>query len=194
MDCLYVVSAPDVMVRQVTSGKGQFYVKGIEIKPRELNKKLIAAMKETVSEMILPDGWTHGGYASQDFSGIRCDGPAVTAMFCNKDESHISLDVSIAFPLTAQLQQRSEFPPPLRGHFQFLTDSIRHIQSELTGIQVSADLHLIGNLVDNTWQPTSALAEAEILRALKPDCSVKRALEICKALASKLQAWYEKKS
>ncbi len=193
MDCLYLVSESDVRVQQVTSGKGQFrvYVKGIEIKPRELNRKLIAAMRETLSEMTLPEGWTHGGYASEEFSGVRCNGPAVTAMFCNKDENHISLDVSIAFPLTSQLQQRPEFPPQLREHCQFLTDNISQIQGELTGTQVSADLHLIGNLADDTWQPTTALAEAEILRALKPDCSVKRALEMCKAIASILQAWYE---
>ncbi len=193
MDCLYVISESDIRVQEVAPGQGQFrvYVKGIEIKPRELNKTLITAMKKTLSEMILPEGWTHGGYASREFSGVRCNGPAVTAMFCNKDENHISLDVSIAFPLKPQLQQRADFPLQLREHCQYLKDNISRIQSELTGIQVSADLHLIGNLVDNTWQVTTALAEAEILRALKPDCSVKRALEIFKALASKLQAWYE---
>ena len=193
MDCLYVVSDSDVRVEQVAPGKGQFrvYVKGIEIKPSQLNEQLIAAMKETLSEMTLPDGWTHGGYASQEFSGVRCNGPAVTAMFCNKDENHISLDVSVAFPLASQLQQRPDFPPQLKTHCQFLTERVSLIQRELTELQVSADLHLIGSLADNTWQVTTALAEAEILRSLKPDCPVKRALEICKALASKLQTWYE---
>ncbi len=103
MDCLYVISEPDVVVQQLSSGRGQFivFVKGIQVKPREINKKLVGAMRETLSEMTLPDGWTHGGYASTEFSRVRCNGPAVTAMFCNKDESHISLDVSIAFPMTS---------------------------------------------------------------------------------------------
>ena len=193
MDCLYVVSEADVMVHQVRSSKGGFrvYVKGTEIKPREINDKLIAAMTEILSEMVLPGGWTHGGYASPDFSGARCNGPSVTAMFCNKDEKHISLDVSIAFPLTSQLQQRADFPSHLSENCQFLADTINHIQHELTRTQISADLHLIGNLVDGTWQPTTALAEAEILRVLRPECPVKRALEICKVLSSKLQKWYE---
>ncbi len=193
MDCLYVISEADVMVQEVSSAKGGFkvYMKGIEIKPREINEKLIAAMKEILSEMTLPDGWTHGGYGSPDFSGPRCNGPSVTAMFCNKDEKHISLDVSVAFPLTSQLQQKADFPSHLRGSCQLLGESIHKIQSELTRTQISADLHLIGNPVDNTWQPTTALAEAEILRVLRPECPVKRALEICKAITSKLQKWYE---
>ncbi len=193
MDCLYVVCEPDVVVQQVSSDKGDFrvYMKRAQIKPREINQKLISAMKETLSEMTLPDGWTHGGYGCPDFSGARCNGPSVTAMFCNKDEKHISLDVSIAFPLTSQLRQRAGFPSQLNDSCQFLADSISKIQSELTRTQISADLHLIGNLVDDTWQLTTALAEAEILRGLRPDCPVKRALEICKAIASKIQKWYE---
>ena len=193
MDCLYVVSEADVVVQQVSSAKGNFrvYVKGTEIKPREINNKLIAAMVEILSEMDLPEGWTHGGYGSPEFSGPRCNGPSVTAMFCNKDENHISLDVSIAFPLTSQLQRRADFPSQLSANCQFLTESISNIQRELTRTQISADLHLIGNLVDDTWQPTTALAEAEILRVLRPECPVKRALEICKVLSSKLQKWYE---
>ncbi len=193
MDCLYVVNEADVGVEQVSSGKGdvRVYLKGTQVKPRELNKKLITAMKEILSEMKLPDGWTHGGYGSPEFSGTRCNGPSVTAMFCNKDEKHISLDVSIAFPLTAQLQQRADFPSHLRYSCQILADSISKIQQELPRTQISGDLHLIGNLVDDTWQLTTALAEAEILRSLSPKCSVKRALEICKVIASKIQKWCE---
>ncbi len=193
MDCLYVVSESDVVVQQISSGKGQcrVYFKGTEIKPRDMNQELITAMKETMSEMTLPDGWTHGGYSYPDFSGVRCNGPSVTAMFCYKDEKHISLDVSIAFPLTSQLQQRADFPPELRDSCRFLAESISKIQSELTRTQISGDLQLIGNLVEDTWQPTTALAEAEILRALIPGCPVKRALEICKVIVSKVQKWYE---
>ncbi len=193
MDCLYVVSEADVMVQQASSCNGQFrvYMKGTECKPRDMNEKLIAAMKETLSEMTLPDGWTHGGYGSPDFSGTRCNGPSVTAMFCYKEEKHISLDVSIAFPLTSQLHQRPDFPSRLRGSCQCLAENINKIQHELTRSQISADLHLIGNLVDDTWQLTTALAESEILRVLRPECSVKRALEICKVIASKIQKWYE---
>ncbi len=149
MDCLYVVNEADVIV---SSGKGgiRVYVKGREFKPRDINKKLLASMKETLCEMTLPDGWAHGGYSSPDFSGVRCNGPSVTAIFCNEDEKHISLDVSIAFPMTSQLQQREDFPSSLRASCQFLVHSIKKIQSELTQTQISADLHLIGNLVDNT--------------------------------------------
>ncbi len=193
MDCLYVVSEADVTIQQVSSDKGdvRVYLRGTEIKPRQINEKLVTVMKEILSEMTLPPGWTHGGYGSPDFSGPRCNGPSVTAMFCNEDEKHMSLDVSIAFPLTSQLQEGEDFPSHLRGSCQFLTDSIKKIQNELPRTQISADLHLIGNLVDDTWQLTTALAEAEILRALRPECPVKRALEICKVIASKLQKWYE---
>ncbi len=198
MDCLYVpvVSESDVRVQQVAPGKGQFrvYVKGTEIKPREINRKLITVMKEILSEMTLPDGWTHGGYAAPEFSGPRCNGPSVTAMFCNGDEKHISLDVSIAFPLTSQLQQRAGFPSHLRDSCQSVAHSISKIQSELTRTQISGDLLLIGNLADDTWQMTTALVESKILRALIPKCSVKRALEVCKVIASKIQRWWEEHS
>ncbi len=193
MDCLYVVSEADVIVQESSLTKHclRVYLKGTEIKPTEINEKLIDTMKEILSEMTLPDGWTPGGYSSPDFSGLRCNGPSVTAMFCNRDEKHISLDVSVAFPMTSQLQQRADFPPHLRDSCQSLEDSINKIQKELTHTQISGELHLIGNLVDDTWQPTTALAEAEILRVLKPECTVKRVLETCKVIASKLQRWYE---
>ncbi len=192
MDCLCVVSESDVVVQQISSGRGRVYVKGIEVKPRETNKKLISAMKDTLSEMSLPDGWTHGGYHSHEFSGVRCNGPAVTAMFCNKDETHISLNVSVAFPLTKRLGQAHDPPGHLKDHCQSLWNAVKTIQSELPRTAIApADLHLIGNLVDNTWQPTTALAEAEILRILDTDCSVKGAVDICKTISSKQQKWYE---
>ncbi len=193
MDCLYVVSESDVVVQQIGSGRGNFsvYVKGTQVKPRAMNQKLIAAMRDTLAEMTLPDGWIHGGYASQAFSGVRCNGPAVTAIFCNKDENHISLDVSIAFPLTNRLQKAQDFPRHLKEHCQSLTNTVTGIQSEISRTVIApADLHLIGDLVDNTWQPTTALAEAEILRILDTACSVKGTVNICKAISSKQQTWY----
>ncbi len=194
MDCLYVVNESDVVVQQASLGTGHFrvYMQGVEVKPRDINKKLIAAMKETLSGMTLPDGWTHGGYCSQEFSGVRCNGPAVTAMFCNNDESHISLDVSIVFPLTSRLQEAQNFPVHLKDHCQSLAVIIDDIQKEVPRKAIApADLHLIGNLVTDTWQPTTALAEAEILRILDTDCSVKGTVDVCKALSSKHQKWYE---
>ncbi len=194
MDCLYVVNEADVVVEQVCPGKGHFkvYVKNTEVKPRDMNKKLISAMRDILSEMILPDGWTHGGYHTKEFSGVRCSGPAVTAMFCNKDENHISLDVSIAFPLTDRLQKATDFPQLLKDYCQSLTAVVADIQSEIPRTAIApTDLHLIGNLVDNTWQSTTALAEAEILRALITDYSVKESLDICKVLSSKLQTLYK---
>ena len=194
MDCLYVVSDSDVVVRKMISNRGHFrvYIKDTEVKPREINQKLILAMRETLSEMILPDGWTHGGYASPEFCGVRCNGPAVTAMFSNKDENHISLDISVAFPLNDRIQEAPDFPGHLQDHCRSLTVTVSDIQSGVHRTAIApADLHLIGNMVDNTWQPTTALAEAEILRILDTDCSVKGAVDICKALSSKQQKWYE---
>ncbi len=194
MDCLYVVSESDVVVQQANIGNGHYrvYIKGTEIKPREINQKLIAAMKETLSVMTLPDGWTHGGYHSKEFSGVRCNGPAVTAIFCTKDENHISLDVSIAFPLIDRFQKTKDFPKQLTDHCRSLTETVTYIQSEVlrTAI-VPADLHLIGNLVCDTWQPTTALSEAEILRVLDTESSVKGSVDMCKAISSKQQKWYE---
>ena len=194
MDCLYVVSEPDVEVQEISSDRGNFrvYVKSKEVTPREVNEKLISAMKETLSEISLPDGWIHGGYRSHEFSGIRCNGPAITAMFCNKDENHVSLDVSIAFPLSNQLQKAPDFPQQLKDQCESLTVTVSDIQSEVHRTAIApADLHLIGNLVDNIWQPTTALAEAESLRVLDTECSVKGAVDLCKAISSKQQSWYE---
>ena len=134
MDCLYVVSQSDVVVQQIGSGRGKFrmYVKDTQVKPRDINQKLIVAMRETLAELTLPDGWIHGGYASQGFSGVRCNGPAVTAMFCNKDENHISLDVSITFPLTNRLQKAQDFSRHLKEHCQSLTNTVTGIQNEVS--------------------------------------------------------------
>ncbi len=106
MDYLYVVSEPSLKIRPVESDASQFriWVRGKEVTPRELNESLITAMQRTLSKKVLPVKWQHGGYASPEFSGVRCNGPAITAMFCNENESHISLDVSVAFLLMSELQ------------------------------------------------------------------------------------------
>ena len=193
MDCLYVVSESDVVVEEINSSRGQFrvFVKDTEVRPREMNQALIATMEEILSGLSLPQ-WTHGGYCAPEFSGVRCNGPAVTAMFCNRDENHISLDVSIAFPLNDQLQKAHGFPEQLKDKCQSLIDTVTAIQSEVTrrGI-VRGDLHLIGNLVDNTWQPTTALQEAKILRDLDTEGPVRQSVDTCKAISSKQQKWYE---
>ncbi len=193
MDCLYVIDESNVIVKQVTDTQGQFeiWLDERKIKPREINLLLMTALADSLCELALPEGWGHGGYASPEFGGVRCNGPAVTAMFRTRGEDHMSLDVSVTVPLTSQLQKKSGFPESLKEQCQGLEKRVSHIQRELKRTQISADLHLIGNLPDNTWQPTTALAEAEILRVLNPEFSLKRALEICKATVSMQQKWYE---
>ncbi len=193
MDCLYVVSEPNVVFGAgPRPGHFTVHANGAKVTPREINKCLITVLGETLSEINLPEGWKHGGYASPEFSNVRCSGPAVTAMLCDRDGNHMSMDVSIVFPVTSQLQQRPDFPEQLRKLCQSLSEKVSRIQSEITRLQIMAiDLHMTGNLVDNTWQPTTALTEAEILRVLNTDCSVKGSLDICKAIAAKQQEWYE---
>lgn len=193
MDCLFVINEPGVIVKESQCPElFRICIDGTEIRPRQINETLIAAMNGTLSEMSLPDGWTHGGFASSDFSGVRCNGPAVTAMFCTRTENHVSLDISVVIPLTTDLQAKSDFPQCLKTHCEALKHGIERIQSEVKKKQITPqDLHLIGNLVDNLWQPTTALAEADLLRTLGSDCLVKQTLEICKAIASREQGWYE---
>ncbi len=65
-DCLYVVREANVKVKQAGTGKNHFTisVKGKRIHPRDLNERLIKAMKETLSKMTLQsnrDGMNHMG-------------------------------------------------------------------------------------------------------------------------------------
>ncbi len=149
-------------------------------------------MGEALQTMKLREGWIHGGYASPEFSGVRCSGPAVTAMFCNEIEGCLSLDVSIVFPMTSHVRQRVDFPIQLARDCSELENIIESIQKKVQRKQlISPDLHLIGDLADNTWQRTTAHTEAELPRVVDHDCAIKRSLEICKVISSKQQTFNE---
>ena len=191
-DCHLLMDHDDIAVVEGSKG-GQFKIwkKGKELTVEETHTQFVKAVDTVVSQIELPEGWTHDGYDSSKFSAVRCNGPAVTAMFRTSTGLPITLDISLAIPLTTSIQERQDFPEELKDKCKKFSDKVVHIQSKVSQIQLPQDLvpYLIADPVENAWTPTAAWAEAEILRILPYDCSVKGALQDCKSIASSHQNW-----
>ncbi len=100
MDCFYVINGANIDVK-IGSKESVYRICVLcdsderEITPREINNSLVKCMREALCTVKRPEGWTHGGYASPEFSCVRCSGPAVTAMFCNLIEDCLSLEYQL---------------------------------------------------------------------------------------------------
>ncbi len=55
-----------------------------------------------------------------------------------------------------------------------------------------SDVHLVPDVVDNVWRPSTARMEADILRALSKEGPMKKSLSFCKVLVSRLKQWCNK--
>ncbi len=169
------------------------FKKGDELAVKDIHTKFLVALNDAVFEMRLPEGWAHSGFSTPHFSGVRCNGPAVTAMFRTSSSQAISLDITLAIPMSSDLQERSDhfeplrnFPQGLKAKCQKLSQMIDHIQQKVSRNQLPRQLapYLIADPVANTWKASTARAEAELLCSL-PNTSVKNALDECKGIASK---------
>ena len=191
-DCHFLMDVDNLEVREGSS-RGRFKVSknGKELTVEEMHTRFVQAASQAVSEIELPQGWKHDGYGGSGFSAVRCTGPAVTAMFRTRDDLPITLDISLAIPLTTDIQESQDFPDELIEKCEKLSDTVAYIQSKVPQIALSHDLvpYLIADPVGDAWTPTAAWAEAEILRTLPYDCSVKEAVQDCKAIASRHQKW-----
>ncbi len=191
-DCHFLMDVDNLEVREgLSRGRFKVFKNGKELTEKEMHTQFVEAVNQAVSEIELPQGWTHDGYGGSEFSAVRCNGPAVTAMFHTSTGVSITLDISLAIPLTTDIQESPDFPDELKDKCEKLSDKVDDIQSKVHQIALSQDLvpYLIADPVEDAWTPTAAWAEAEILRILPHDCSLKGAVQDCKAIASRHQKW-----
>ncbi len=191
-DCHFLMDVDNLEFREGSSrGRFKVFKNGKELTVEEMHIQFVQAVSQAVSEIELAQGWRHDGYGGSEFSAVRCNGPAVTAMFRTRSGHSITLDISLAIPLTTDIQESPDFPDELIEKCEELSEKVAHIQSKVPQIALSQDLvpYLIADPVGDAWTPTAAWAEAEILRTLPYDCSVKGAVQDCKAIASRHQKW-----
>ena len=131
-DCHFLMDVDNLEVRKGSS-RGRFKVlkNGKELAVEEMHTQFVQAVKEAVSQIELPQGWTHDGYGGSGFRAVRCNGPAVTAMFRTRDDLPITLDISLAIPLTNDIQERPDFPDEPKGKCEKLSDKVADIQSKV---------------------------------------------------------------
>ncbi len=178
MDCLFVMDVPGLTVNKQSrhSGEYQVLINGQEIRPRNFNVLLANCLERTVLEIPLPPSIQHGGYATPDFSGLRFNGPASTALFLynpdDEPEFPISLDVTPAFPVAMDSAERSQ----LINHIGRIIQENKRTQIIINGP------HVVPDILNDTWKLSTAQVEADILKELLHVCPQRVALARCKAL------------
>ncbi len=186
MDCLYVIEDSQLDLKVMDKrGEYQLFFQGEELNPRHVNVQFADCLESIVNDIQLPPNIWHSGYAAPSFSGVRFNGPAVTSLFEYKadegDSFQISLDLTIAF----QVDQTKAAVGDL---CQLVQRWIAHIATEnVTKQNATSQVHVVPNLVKEVWQLSTAYLEANILRDLPDNSSVKCTLHNCKVLIHKLE-------
>ncbi len=165
-----------------------------EIKPRAIRDQFTQTYSELIAELKLPECLEHGGYKASiryqykcenpksKYSDVRYNGPAVTSQFLTKDKSLLTWDMTPVFVLPLDTQTR---------------DALRQSMQAIIGDNCDkmfppCDVHLIPDVVENVWRPSTAQLEADILRVLSRDAPMKQSLSLCKVLSSRLKQWNDK--
>ncbi len=174
------------------SNCGEIHVhkNGAELDAESIHRQFLCAVNKVVSEMELPEEWAHGGYATPYFSGVRCNGPAVTALFrrppaITQDTAIctifptprtpvISIDISLAIPLTHDLQVRSHF-------FSFPYDLKCKWEKYFSVRGPEFVPYLVADPIENVWVPTTVRFETELLYRFQSSVMM-NALRACKGL------------
>ncbi len=200
MDSLYVIHGDQFLIQEQEDKQGAYRVflktdsTLLEIMPRTFRDKFTQNYSQLVSQHKLPDCLEHGGYkASRDKQGrcelsrtryfdIRYNGPAATSQFLTKDKSLLTWDMTpvIVLPLSAQARD------VMRQSMQAI------IADNPDKMFPPNDVHLVPDVVDNVWRPSTAQMEADILRVLSKEGPMKNALSFCKVLATQLKEWCTK--
>ncbi len=185
VDCLYVMRTEDISIEETwTKGFYQIFTYAgsskREIKAREVRDRFADAYSRLLHQRHLPPDLYHGGYASPHFSGVRCNGPAVTSQFLLGQGSYLTLDITVAFALPKEVYISNE-----------LWQAIAEFVADNCGGPLSSTvtLHLIPDFSKNLWKVSTAYLEAELLRNLSHAAPVKTALSLCKAIVSHLNKW-----
>ncbi len=183
MDCLFVMDVPGLTINKQPQHSGEYRVliRGKELKARNFNVLFANCLEKAVLEIRLPTRIQHGGYATPQFSGLRFNGPASTALFLYKPDSgpefSISLDVTPAFPLDTESTERLQLIERIAPIIQ---------ENKLTQTIVNGP-HVVPDILNDTWKLSAAELEAELLNKLLQVCSQKVALARCKALFHHLE-------
>ena len=183
MDSNYIVDTPRVVLKRNPENVRLYhaYVDQdgtlTEIKPREITEALAQHLEALIAATPLPECLKHGGYRTPTYSGLRYNGPATTAQFLTANENFLlTWDVSVAFPVEGDIRDivRRRMAPIIEANRQKMFPP--------------AEIHVVGDMVENLWKLSTGHLEAEMLRVLANQTPVKKALSDSKAIASTLQA------
>ena len=201
MDSLYVIHGVQFLIQEQEDKQGTYrvFLKKMdstlyEIKPRTIRDQFTKNYSQLVSEHKLPGCLEHGGYkaargkqgrcelSKTRYSDVRYNGPAATAQFLAKDKSLLTWDMTpvVVLPLSAQARE------VMRQSMQAI------IADNPDKMFPPNDVHLVPDVIDNVWRPSTAQMEADILRVLSKEGPMKKALSFCKVLACQLKQWCAK--
>ncbi len=197
MDSLYIMAADHFLIKEHKGRQGVYhaFVKTasslLEIKPRMIRDQFSWQYSQLVSELKLPDCLNHGGYkapmnncgphrhSKTRYSDVRYNGPAVTSQFLAKDKCLLTWDITLAIVVPLDVQTRDA----LRQSMQAI------IADNPDKMFPPSDVHLIPDVIENVWRPSTAQMEADILRAISKEGPMKKSLSFSKVLSGQLNQW-----
>ncbi len=174
MDSLYAMHGDKFIREEHINKRGLYHVylrtdcTLHEIRPRDIREQFADKYSQLVSEMKLPDCLEHGGNKSSrhdqsttpdsvgGYRGIRYNGPAATSQFLARDKSLLTWDITpvIVLPLDGEIQD-------------VLRQSMRAVIADNPDKMFPpGDVHLIPDVSENLWRPSTAQLEADVLRVL----------------------------
>ncbi len=183
-DCLYVIDGSNIDAKATGAyGQYQIFFQGKELKARKFNVEFADCIEEALMKVELPQNLQHGGYAAPHFSGVRFCGPAVTSLYeCQSGDGlsfPVSLDVTAAFPVPIKRFNKT---------VDDVTSKLRDISKENYGKSLTEpQIHLVPHPLKDVWQLSTAHIEANLLRDLQEDWSIKSSLHNSKAVVHLLE-------
>ncbi len=178
VDLLFVIDKDQVEIRQANNS---FRVTWCDkyYTPRQLLDFFADNLDDFLADNYPPADFQYSGYAATQYSGVRISGPALTVLYQQTTDMEavgmISVDVTVALPLSFYDCGR-----PLHCASQ---SWIKGLSKEIPKpINENLNVHLVPNLAENVWQPTTANIEAEILHELETDSPAKKSHLLIKAL------------
>ena len=177
VDLLFVIDKDQVEINLANSSFSVIWC-GKHCTPLEMLETFADNLDDFLANNYPQAGFQYSGYAATQYSGVRISGPAVTVLYQKNDLEEvdtISVDVTIALPFSCFDCGRtlhSDSQHWVKGLSKGIPKSINE----------SLDLHLVPNLAENVWQPTTAHIEAELLHELETGSPAKKSHLLVKAL------------
>ncbi len=184
-DLLFVLQKDEITVSNINNNSAVTWCNN-NYTVREFIGFFANCLDEVLRDHSPPVGLQHGGCASPLYSGVRICGPAVTLLYKTDDMEHdqmprlLSLDITLALPISCFKSGRALYTAS-QAWINSMSDKIAR------SISYTLEPHFVPSLTENTWRPTTAHIEADLLHILDSGSPLKKTHLLLKALMQMIE-------